>query len=332
MPAQDPRASAARDLDAVAAPIGGPLEIACDESGSEGLKLIGGSTDVFAHASVSIDLAAAEACILRVRVDARSPATEVKASVVLRERNRRVLEWLLGPSGPLHGRAHVHLTEKVFHLVTALVDFLAEPGGPVSGASPQRRHALARALYREGPAELGPDRWRDLLETFNDLARVQARDGTTGQAGRAIPHLDPLFPAISAAVDHWGGTGRPLSIIHDQQVSLTPARVRETLGSFSPDAHGNGTAGHRVATLRLVDSQADPRVQVADFLAGAARRIASEELNGRGDAVLTALLRPYLDPGSIWGDPPSWARLAPSQESSGTAQGRGLSTPAYDSM
>ncbi|WP_233223630.1 hypothetical protein [Amycolatopsis sp. BJA-103] len=27
-----------------------PLEIACDESGSEGEKLIGGQTDVFAHA------------------------------------------------------------------------------------------------------------------------------------------------------------------------------------------------------------------------------------------------------------------------------------------
>jgi hypothetical protein len=51
-------------------------------------------------------------------------------------------------------------------------------------------------------------------------------------------------------------------------------------------------------------------VQVADFLAGIARKIASDELNGRGDPVLTALLRPYVDPDSVWGDARSGALLA----------------------
>jgi hypothetical protein len=304
-----------------------PLEIACDESGSEGLKLIAGSTDVFAHASVNIEVAAAEACIARVRVDARSPATEVKASVVLRERNRRVLEWLLGPAGPLYGRARVHLTEKVFRLVLALVDYFAEPGGPATNVSPQGRRALALTLYREGPAALEPAVWRDLLGAFNDVARVRARESSSGTAQALSRHLDPLFPALSAAIAYWASAGRPLSIVHDQQVSLTPERVRQvTVASDNGSHPGPGTS------LRLVDSLADPRVQVADFLAGAARRIASEELNGRGDTTLTALLRPYVDPASIWGDAVSWARLDPSQESPGAAQGRGLSTSAYDSM
>lgn len=39
------------------------LEIACDESGSEGEKLIGGETDVFAHASVRLDVQTATECI-----------------------------------------------------------------------------------------------------------------------------------------------------------------------------------------------------------------------------------------------------------------------------
>ena len=43
--------------------------------------------------------------------------------------------------------------------------------------------------------------------------------------------------------------------------------------------------------LRFVDSRTDPRVQVADFLAGTARRIASDDLAGRGDPELTALVR-----------------------------------------
>src|SRR5687767_2313571 len=57
------------------------LEVACDESGSEGEKLVRGSTHVFAHASVDVTTERALETIERVRVEARSPATEVKASV-----------------------------------------------------------------------------------------------------------------------------------------------------------------------------------------------------------------------------------------------------------
>jgi hypothetical protein len=50
---------------------------------------------------------------------------------------------------------------------------------------------------------------------------------------------------------------------------------------------------------------------VADFLAGVARRIASDELNRRSDAALAGLLRPYVDARSAWADPRSWAALGP---------------------
>ncbi|MFD0662567.1 hypothetical protein [Thermocatellispora tengchongensis] len=42
-------------------------------------------------------------------------------------------------------------------------------------------------------------------------------------------------------------------------------------------------------------------MQVADLLAGAARKIAEDALHGHGDPELTALLRPYVHPRSIWG-------------------------------
>src|SRR5688572_25420257 len=92
------------------------LEIACDESGYEGEKLIGTTTDVFAHASVDLDTASAAACLAELRDRIRSPAREYKANHLLREKHRAVLAWLLGPAGPLHGpgrtHGHVYLIEK----------------------------------------------------------------------------------------------------------------------------------------------------------------------------------------------------------------------------
>lgn len=78
-------------------PDGTVVEIACDESGSEGEKLVGGTTDVFAHASLTVTVDAAVACIDEVRLRARSPAAELKAGVVLREQNRPLLQELLVP-------------------------------------------------------------------------------------------------------------------------------------------------------------------------------------------------------------------------------------------
>jgi hypothetical protein len=333
------------------------VEVFCDESGSEGEKLIGGTTDVFAHGSVLVDVPAAEACIEEVRIGARSPATEVKASVVLRERNRRVLEWLLSPTGPLHGKAHVYLTEKTFQVVRKLVELL-EPDtqGPSAAASEPSADMVAMDLYREAPHRFGAEPWLHLLASFNTLLRAKHRseawlaaeaffgqldvlrrsDGDSG-AGlvmgriadvrplsdaalhdvlarlRGVAQLDPLIPAIGAAVTFWGAGGRPVAIVHDVQGALTAQRVAH-LAQLWPrpaDSNGNGSRPGWLAGIRFVDSQDDPRVQVADFLAGVARRIASEELNGRGDAELTALLRPYVDSRSIWGDESSWSRLAP---------------------
>ena len=66
-----------------------------------------------------------------------------------------------------------------------------------------------------------------------------------------------------------------------------------------------------LTNVRLVDSMDDARVQVAEFVAGVARRIAEDALTGKRDAELTTLLRPYVDPQSVWGDSGSWAALEP---------------------
>jgi hypothetical protein len=286
--------------------------VACDESGYEGQKLIGTTTDVFAHASVSLDVPSAGDCMSELRDRIRSPATEYKAGHLLREKHQAVLRWLLGSSGPLLGNAHVYLVDKEFFVVDRVVDALLDDA------------AAAVTLYRDGRRAIGPGRWDAFLVAANDLLRTRPRDGVIdsffgvvgalrgaggpgplreilerlGRAGPravayrarlsvgAIPPPDLLIPAIVRVVAHWTG---PVAIVHDQQNTLSAARIaqlKELIGS-------------RLDSLRLVDSAGDPRVQVADIVAGVARKIASDELNGRGDPVLTGLLRPYVDTSSV---------------------------------
>ena len=321
------------------APTGRLVEVACDESGSEGENLVGGNTDVFAHASVRLSAESAANCIEEIRGRIRSPALEYKANHLLREKHRPVLTWLLGPSGPILGQAHVHLTDKAFFVVDRVVEVLAGAGA-AAGA--------ARTLYREGPRAFGRDRWRAFLEASNALVRTRSRwdagtsvdsffrvvealrdDADAGPAGAVlellrqarpradafrarleedpglVPALDPLLPAIARAVAYWGQDKTPVSVVHDQHVALTADRVAQL------EALLGAPPGGRLAGLRLVDSRSDARVQVADFLAGVARKIASDELNHRGDAELTGLLRPYVDASSTWGDERSWSLLGP---------------------
>ncbi len=341
------------------APGSQPLEVVCDESGYEGEKLVGGTTDVFAHASMRLDTASAAACMRELRERIRSPATEYKANHLLRQRHRSVLTWLLGPSGPLYGHGRVYLIDKSFFAVGRVVDLLVGEAGRPAGIGLYQGepvNAMAVTLYREGQRTFPRDLWdaflvssnnlmrttdrldgRESVETFfhsleelrlagapgpvddilrllqrarhqADVARAQLVDN-----GKATSALDPLIPAIVQAVVHWGADGHPVAIVHDRQNTLSAERIaqfKQLIGRPHPALSGGSPSG-RLASLNLAASHSDVRIQLADILAGTARKIASEELNGRGDAELTALLPPYVDPGSIWGDDRSWSRLRP---------------------
>lgn len=290
------------------------VEIACDESGSEGEKLVGGVTDVFAHASVGLSLAAATDCVARVRDRIRSPAQEYKANHLLRDKHRGALVWLLGESGPMHGEAFVVLVDKTLFLVSRMVGLLTGDD------------SRAAVLNAGGPAAFGQQRWAAFLESFNSVVRVRTRRGdqvtidsffqdldyllrfrvddqvrsilAEMSGGRqrienyrtsiavdptVVSTVDPMVSSIVRTVTHWSG-GEPVEIVHDEQLSFTETRIAQL----------KRLCAGRLAGLRLVDSRDDARVQVADFLAGVARRIASEEHNGRGDPELIALLRPYV--------------------------------------
>jgi hypothetical protein len=265
------------------------VEIVCDESGYEGERLIGTTTDVFAHASVRIDMASAAGCMRELRERIRSPAQVYKSGHLLRGKHRAVLAWFLSPAGPVSGRARVFLIEKEYFVLARLAAVLGgDPVGLYQQGPPRTFLEAANDVLRGRPGVLGPP-WDERVDEFlaNRMTGLSA--------------VDPLIPALAAAVEGWGGgKGWPVSIVHDRQTTLPrPDRLRAIVPGLGP--------------LTLADSRTDPRVQVADVVAGVVRKVAEDELHDEGDPELTALLPPYVDGASIWGDPRSWALITGSQ-------------------
>lgn len=95
------------------------------------------------------------------------------------------------------------------------------------------------------------------------------------------PPLEPMLPALAETILFWSGGRRRVLVIHDEQSALTAdrltrlQRVLVAKGTSPADAEGLGALAAGVSPLAglvMVDSRDDPRVQVADLLAGLARR------------------------------------------------------------
>jgi hypothetical protein len=327
-----------------------PDEIACDESGWEGANLVAGNSDVIAYASVRLSVAAAADCLHELSGRVEPETQEFKASHVLRVARRSTVLSLLGPAGPLHGNAFVHLTDKAYFVVGRGIDLLLGQSAEAASAGlvvDRRLSGLATRLSREGPEAFGPDRWQAFLAASNALLRTwkpghvrepvdaffavvdplgavalldelrQARPVAHAARAQLVEHhvvqpvAEPLIPALARTILHWSRGGRTdVSIVHDEQSALTERRIRRLERQLLPPG--------RVLRFRQVDSRTDPRVQLADVLAGLTRRRASDELHGRGDAELCVSLRAYLDPASRWCDERSWSHLGPPQTSART--------------
>ena len=232
-------------------------EIACDESGYEGERLIGSTTRLFAHASVCVSDAAAALAELRHRI--KSPATQYKATHLRRPQHRETLRWFLGPDGPVLGNGHVVLLDKADFVRSVLAE-------RIGVALPDD---AANELLR---VKSSPD-----LSALPPAARKRAADFRAwldaDPLGRSV--LDPLVPAIVQHVAHWG----PVDVAHDRQTQLPPRRIE--------------ILRERCALRRIAffDAESRPDIQLADILAGTVRGITED-----GDRELRHLLRPYLGP------------------------------------
>lgn len=308
------------------------VEIACDESGFSGRNLLDSATPVFTHASVNLRVDEAAGLLRTLKSGFRWPEHEVKSGQFLRgPRASEALEWLLAA---LHTRAHVHLIDKEFFLVTRIVDLLlAEPSYAAGTRLTGHQRAAAVRLYRAGRTR-GRD-WSEFLAAFVEMVRakkrrqpddsaadrfLRARDVLAGaglgadaeavlsglsrsrvqavlsrlaDGDRSMPPpLEPMLPALAETVLFWSAGQRQVLVIHDEQSALTAERLRRLQQLLARGTEGSAGVS-RLAGLVPVDSRDDPRVQVADLLAGIARR-----LSATGD---DALLAPFVSPASLRG-------------------------------
>ncbi|RZT77940.1 hypothetical protein EV382_1116 [Micromonospora violae] len=302
--------------------VGAVVEIACDESGFSGTNLLHSTAPVITHASVDLVRDEAVALITALRSGFRFAPHELKSGRFLRSSGAKdALEWFLAA---LTGRAHVHLIDKEFFLVTRIVDFLlTEPSYAAGTRLAPELQPAALALHEAGRAA-GSD-WTAFLSAFVDLVRMkrrlpvdqtvhrffQARDALrrhgVGAAADAVldgldpshvravvarldtddravpPPLEPLLPALAETVLSWSGGRRQVLVTHDEQSALTADRLTRLQRVLADNGTASAADVSRVgglpngvsplAGLVVVDSRDDPRVQVADLLAGVARRM-----------------------------------------------------------
>jgi hypothetical protein len=328
-------------LPPVEAVAGAVVEIACDESGFSGTNLLDPATPVITHASVDLGTSEAVGLIATLRSGFRCSPNEFKSGQLLRSpKAGEALEWFVAA---LSGRAHVHLVDKEYFLVTRIVDlFLAEPSYAAGTRLTQDHRPAALTLYRARRA--AGDDWGAFLAAFVELVRIKrrhrpdrqvferffrardalVRDGLGARAEAVLdglgrtrvwavltrlsdddrsipPPLEPMLPALAETVLFWSGGQRRVLVIHDEQSALTAGRLSrlqqvlaDGAGSSPAGADAAGASPARVSPLAglvTVDSRDDARVQVADLLAGVARRLPGTVDDGP--------LRPFLSPTSL---------------------------------
>jgi hypothetical protein len=284
------------------------VEIACDESGFSGSNLLDPGSPVITHAGV--DLAVPEAAelvaVLRSSFRRRGSA-EYKSNLLLRPEQRSALEWFLTT---LRGRASVHAIDKTWYVARRVIELLVAEPSYGAGTSLARDHDEAALDIYRAP---GRDDFLDafiwmtrtkrlrlvdhaLIDRFfarmppgvpalRELTRAQVEDVVRRliDDDPAIPPpLEPLVPALAETALLWSGGRRSVAVVHDEQSALTRwrvARLRTYLaGAVFPSPPP-------LLTVTQVDSRRDPRVQVADLLAGIARRMHKRP---------SRLLQPYL--------------------------------------
>jgi hypothetical protein len=303
------------------------VEIACDESGFSGTNLLHPASPVIAHASVDLRAGEAVELIATLRPGSGFSPHEFKSGQFLRNlAASQALECFLAA---LRGRAHVHLVDKEYFLLTRIVDLLlAEPSYAAGTRLTQEQRPAALTLYRAGRSA-GRD-WRVFLAAFVELFRIkrrrwpdplaiarffQARDallqdqlgahaedilaGLSRTRVQAVlarlfaddpsipPPLEPMLPALAETVLFWSGEDRrQVLVTHDEQSALTAARLRRLQQVLA-----DGTGSSPLAGLLMADSRDDPRIQVADLLAGLARRLP--------EIVDDGPLQPFVSPHSL---------------------------------
>jgi len=200
---------------------GAVVEIACDESGFSGTNLLDPSSPVMAHASLDLHVGEAVELIATLRSEFRFSPREFKFGQFLR--SPAASEAMQCFLAALHGRAHVHLVDKEYFLVTRVVDLLlAEPSYAAGTRLTEEQRPAALGLYRARHS--AGREWSIFLAAFVELFRIKRRRWPDPLA------LDRFFQARDALLrDRLG------SQAEDVLTGLSRARVRAVLTRLFAD-------------------------------------------------------------------------------------------------
>ncbi|TCO22289.1 hypothetical protein EV652_110275 [Kribbella steppae] len=283
------------------------VEIACDESGFSGSNLLDPESPVITHAGVDLTLPEAAEVVAVLRSSRRRRSTEYKSNLLLRPEHRSELEWFLTA---LRGRAHVHVIDKTWYVARRVIELLvAEPSYGAGTSLEGDHHESAIAIYQAA----GRTEFLDAFITMTRTKRLRLIDHAlidrffeTMPAGvpalqeltrtrvedvllRLIdddpaipPPLEPMVPALAETALFWSAGRRSVAVVHDEQSALTRHRIDRLRTYLAGAAFPSPPP---LLTVTQVDSRRDPRVQVADLLAGIARRLHAQP---------SRLLQPYL--------------------------------------
>jgi hypothetical protein len=309
---------------------GAVVEIACDESGFSGTNLHRSATPMITHASVDLTTDEAARLIDGLRAGLRLSPRETKSGRFLRHPDggdavgrflaalpgracvqlvdkefflvTRVVDLLGGKPSYLAGTrlgevrrpaaVALHLqgrtaAEEWNAFLAAFEDLVRtrrrRPDAQRAGRFLQARDALARGLPGTPAADVLGTLTRERVRTL--LTRLDADD-------RSLPPpLEPMLPALAETVLTWSAGRRRVLVVHDEQSALTADRLTRLQRALATGAAALPGGVSPLAGLVMADSRDDPRIQVADLLAGVARRPPA--------FTDPALLQPLISPTSL---------------------------------
>lgn len=152
-----------------------------------------------------------------------------------------------------------------------------------------------------------PDVTRALALVWDSrgMAALYGQDDPLAQ----LRHLERLLAALHPTASYWAhGRDRPVLLVHDRQTIITEDVTRQIV-HIANNPHPDMPYFVPLAGITQVDSKSDPRVQVADLVAGFGRLAGERALDGQLAGDVQQAVRPLVDENSIWDDEASWVAL-----------------------
>ncbi|WP_150954651.1 hypothetical protein [Microbacterium testaceum] len=170
-------------------------------------------------------------------------------------------------------------------------------------------HPFFEAL-RDARANCGEGEVREVLDFIWDARHITHH--YEGMSSVQIRELDPMFPSLTTVASTWDARlgGAPFEFLADNYSGLDET-TRSTIIEMvrDPSSMGVPLPSAALKAIRLTDSKGDPRVQVADIVAGVGREVAGMALNRVFDDPLQQVAYPMLDRSIMTSDASPLAKL-----------------------